>query len=51
MASYPATELLLSRARFCVSAAHSVEDIDQALKTMEELGDLLMLRYHRKHDS
>lgn len=47
VASYPATELLLSRVRFCLSAAHTSQDIDTALKMMEELGDLLLVRYHK----
>ena len=45
MASYPATELELSRARFCVSAGHTKEDLDRALEVFAEIGDLCMLRY------
>jgi len=45
MASYPATEVELSRARFCVSAGHTKEDIDAALEIIEEIGDLCLLRF------
>ncbi|KAL0583741.1 hypothetical protein ABG067_006417 [Albugo candida] len=34
---FPATPLLLSRVRFCISAAHTKEDLDKALKQIEEV--------------
>jgi len=45
---FPASPLLLSRSRFCISAAHTRQDLDFALKQIEEIVDLLGLRYQRK---
>ncbi|KOS20980.1 Serine palmitoyltransferase 2 [Escovopsis weberi] len=42
---YPATPLISSRARFCVSAAHNKEDLDRMLAACDEVADLLQLRY------
>jgi len=42
---FPATPVLLSRARFCISAAHSRENLDNALREIEEVADILHLRY------
>jgi serine palmitoyltransferase len=45
---YPATPLMLPRARFCISAAHTKEDLDFALGVLETLSDRCHLRYNRK---
>ena len=37
----------MSRARFCVSAGHTMEDIDKALAVIDEVADLLWLRTKR----
>ena len=42
---FPASPLLLSRARFCISAAHTRKDLDIALKKIEEVAILLNLKY------
>jgi serine palmitoyltransferase len=42
---YPATPLVSSRARFCVSAAHTKEDLDRMLSACDEVGDLLQLKF------
>lgn len=42
--AYPATPLVTSRVRFCVSAAHTKEDIDTVLEACDEIGDLLDLK-------
>lgn len=42
---YPATPLISSRARFCVSAAHNKEDMDRLLAACDEAGDILQLKY------
>ncbi|KAI9793839.1 MAG: serine palmitoyltransferase, long chain base subunit [Peltula sp. TS41687] len=42
---YPATELVSSRARFCVSAAHTKEDLDRVLAACDEIGNILQLKY------
>jgi serine palmitoyltransferase len=44
----PATHRNESRARFCISAAHTRDDLDWALKEIQEVGDLCLLRYAKK---
>ncbi|KAM0667210.1 hypothetical protein MY8738_006374 [Beauveria namnaoensis] len=41
---YPATPLISSRARFCVSSAHNKEDMDRLLVACEEVAELLQLK-------
>ncbi|EIW80061.1 serine palmitoyltransferase 2 [Coniophora puteana RWD-64-598 SS2] len=43
--AYPATPLVTSRVRFCVSAAHTKEDIDVVLRACDEIGDVLDLKH------
>uniref|UniRef100_A0A8C8DQA6 serine C-palmitoyltransferase n=1 Tax=Oryzias sinensis TaxID=183150 RepID=A0A8C8DQA6_9TELE len=45
---FPATSLVESRARFCISAAHSKEILDTALSAISEVGDVLQLKYSRR---
>ncbi|KXZ47975.1 hypothetical protein GPECTOR_31g337 [Gonium pectorale] len=42
---FPATPVLLTRARICISAAHTREDLDWALSVLDEVADLCLLRY------
>jgi serine palmitoyltransferase len=42
---YPATPLVSSRARFCISAAHTKDDLDRMLAACDEVGDLLQLKF------
>lgn len=42
---YPATPLISSRARFCVSAAHTKDDLDRLLAACDEAGDILQLKF------
>lgn len=44
---FPAVPILTSRARFCISAAHTREDLDRALKEIDEIADLLKIRYSK----
>ncbi|KAK6479029.1 serine palmitoyltransferase 2-like [Huso huso] len=44
---FPATPIIESRARFCLSAAHTKEMLDTALRMISEVGDLLQLKYSR----
>lgn len=44
---FPATPLLLSRARICLSAAHTKEDLDWALSVIDEVSDLIQIKYNR----
>ena len=44
---YPATRIINSRVRFCMSAAHTREDLDVALRQISEVGDILGLKLSR----
>ncbi|KAK4536782.1 hypothetical protein CDCA_CDCA09G2807 [Cyanidium caldarium] len=44
---FPATPLILSRARICLSAAHTRADLDFALQVIDEVADLLLLKYSK----
>lgn len=44
---FPAVPLLMSRARFCISAGHTRENLDRALKEIDEIADILKIRYHK----
>lgn len=43
--AYPATPLVSSRVRFCVSAAHNIDDMNSVLRATDEIGGLLAMRY------
>lgn len=42
---FPATPLLLARARICISASHSREDLVKALEVISNVGDLVGIKY------
>ncbi|XP_060562907.1 serine palmitoyltransferase 2-like isoform X1 [Ruditapes philippinarum] len=42
---FPATSIIESRARICLSAAHTPEMVDKALDIIDEVGDLLRIKY------
>ncbi|KAI6784777.1 serine palmitoyltransferase [Emericellopsis cladophorae] len=42
---YPATPLITSRARFCVSSAHNKEDLDRLLRACDEVADEMNIKY------
>ncbi len=42
---YPATPLVSSRARFCVSAAHTKDDLDRLLEACDTVGDVLQIKF------
>ncbi|XP_012692304.1 serine palmitoyltransferase 2 [Clupea harengus] len=44
---FPATPIIESRARFCISAAHTKDMLDMTLEKISEVGDLLQLKYSR----
>ncbi|CAH7687764.1 serine palmitoyltransferase [Phakopsora pachyrhizi] len=46
--AYPATPLVSSRVRFCVSASHTKEDIDRILIATDEIGEILGLKMSRR---
>lgn len=41
----PATEIIESRVRFCLSAAHTIEDLEKALQKLDEVGDYTLTKY------
>jgi len=43
--AYPATSLVSGRVRFCLSAAHTKEDIDLVLRACDEIGEILDLKH------
>ncbi|KAG8078975.1 hypothetical protein GUJ93_ZPchr0007g3068 [Zizania palustris] len=43
--SFPATPLLLSRARICISASHSRQDLIKGLEVISKVGDLVGIKY------
>lgn len=45
---FPATPIMAARIRFCLSAAHTKEQLDYALSVIDEVSDTLGLRYSRK---
>ena len=45
---FHATRLTESRVRFCLSASHTKEMLDQALDAINEVGDLLFWKYSRR---
>ncbi|KAK0621338.1 pyridoxal phosphate-dependent transferase [Bombardia bombarda] len=42
---YPATPLISSRVRFCVSSAHNKDDMDRLLAACDEVGTILDVKY------
>lgn len=42
---FPAVPLVMSRARFCVSAAHTREQLDRAVLELEEVAKICRIRY------
>ncbi|XP_049591406.1 serine palmitoyltransferase 3 [Syngnathus scovelli] len=45
---FPATPLTEARARFCMSAAHTRDMLDEVLHHMDEVGDALGLKFSRR---
>merc|ERR1712070_520711 len=44
---FPATSVILSRVRFCISAGHSREDLADAVKKINEVSQLLCIKYEK----
>jgi serine palmitoyltransferase len=42
---FPATSVVMSRARFCISAGHTREDLTKALQIIEDVATQINLRY------
>lgn len=47
-AGFPATPLIESRVRFCISAAHTKEMLDQVIEVTDRIGDELAIKYSKK---
>ncbi|XP_077351234.1 serine palmitoyltransferase 3 [Festucalex cinctus] len=45
---FPATPITEARARFCMSAAHTKEMLDEVLHHLDEVGDNLSLKFSRR---
>nr|KJB51269.1 hypothetical protein B456_008G209600 [Gossypium raimondii] len=43
--AFPATPLLLARARICISASHTKEDLLKALEVISQVGDMVGIKY------
>mmetsp|Transcript_15341 Transcript_15341/g.23098 ORF Transcript_15341/g.23098 Transcript_15341/m.23098 type:complete len:493 (-) Transcript_15341:286-1764(-) len=44
---FPATSIVLSRARFCISASHTREDIEKAVAVIDEVANLVCIKYSK----
>ena len=44
---FPATPLVLSRARFCISAGHTRKDLDDAIEKIRKIATRMKLRYRK----
>lgn len=44
---FPATPIIESRSRFCLSAAHTPEMLNRVLIALDEVGDILQLKYSK----
>lgn len=42
---FPAAPLLLSRTRFCISAAHTMEDLEDAIRKISDVADVCGIKY------
>ena len=42
---FPATPVLLSRVRFCLSASHTQRDLDKVIQTLTEVVDIVGIKY------
>ena len=45
---FPATPILASRVRFCISSAHTREMLDHVLDAVDEVADILRLRLSQR---
>lgn len=45
---FPATPIMAGRIRFCLSAAHTKEQLDHALEIIDDVAEKLGLKYSQK---
>lgn len=43
--AFPATPLLLARTRICISAAHTIEDLQRGLEVINKVSDMVHVKY------
>lgn len=46
---YPATPIHTARVRFCISASHTKADLDFVLQQVNEMGDVMQLKFRKRH--
>lgn len=46
---FPATPINSARVRFCISASHTRADLDDALKKIDEIGEVMQLKFKKKN--
>eukprot|EP01135_Chromosphaera_perkinsii_P006733 Nk52_evm20s564 gene=Nk52_evmTU20s564 len=47
---FPATPIISSRVRFCLSSAHNLDDLRMAIEKIDEVGNILLLKYSQQTD-
>ena len=47
MVGFPAVPLLQGRVRFCLSAAHTREMLEDALAKIDEVADMTLIKYDK----
>lgn len=45
--SYPATQLLLCRVRFCMTSGHTIEQLEEAVAKIHHIGQILSMQYNK----
>ncbi|KAK9728812.1 serine palmitoyltransferase component [Basidiobolus ranarum] len=45
--AYPATPIVSGRVRFCLSSAHTKEDLDWVIQQIDEIGDRMLLKVNK----
>jgi serine palmitoyltransferase len=48
VAGFPSTPILVARARFCISSSHTREMLDKVLRVMDEVGDMVSIKYNNR---
>lgn len=45
---FPAVSVLTGRSRFCISAGHKREDLEEAIRSIEEVAELIQIKYKHR---
>jgi serine palmitoyltransferase len=46
----PATSMFSCRVRLCMTSSHTMEDIEEALKLLESIGDICFIRFNKERN-